>query len=62
MTLYELWNVAPQSKVCVRQENGALVEYTGGYALSDKEVVFVKATAYPMCRSVLEVKLANQAI
>ena len=59
MTLYELWKVAPQSHVFVRQENGALVGYRGSDGWADIEVASVVATEYPMYRSVLEVRLAK---
>lgn len=62
MTLHDLWKVSPQSAIFInftkhhnREEyNGSL---TTGWGLF--EVDSVKATSYPMFRSVLEVTLKD---
>ena len=58
MTIQDLYNHAPQSFVFIRDKNGRVTEYRGG-TLLDKEIRTVKATSYPMFKSVLEVTLAN---
>ena len=58
MTIKDLYDHAPQSFVFVRDENGRVEEYRGG-TLLDKEIRTIKATSYPMFKSVLEVTLAN---
>lgn len=57
MKLYELWRVSPQSFVFVRLANGSVMEYRGGKNGADLEVSRVKATEYPMYKSVLEVEV-----
>ena len=60
LTIQELWRVSPQSHIFIRNEDGSVTEYKGfrlSVADSKGEVVNVKATQYPMYRSVLEVTL-----
>ena len=59
MTLHELWFVAPQCFVFVRQKNGQLKEYAGGKKNADAVVEKIIGTSYPMFKNVLEVTLAE---
>lgn len=59
MTLHELWFVAPQCFMFIRQKNGVLKEYTGGKKNADARVEKIIGTSYPMFRNVLEVTLAK---
>ena len=61
MTLYEIWFVSPQSFTFVKYRDGRVEEYTGSGALDNREVANVRATSYPMFRSVLEVTLVPKA-
>ena len=54
MTLFDLYTVSPQSFVFVRCNSGRLVEYNGGAHGKFVTLKTVKATEYPMYKSVLE--------
>lgn len=61
MTVKELWSVAPQSFVFIAEVDGqptaTMTEYCGGKKYADSRVIDVRATAYPMHKSVLEIKI-----
>lgn len=56
MTLYEIWNVSPQSHVFAVCRRGKPMEYKGENIGKALYVSAIKATEYPMFRSVIEVK------
>ena len=62
MTLHELWRGSPQSFIYIRKADGSVEEYHGHPLGTDEQasskVVDVKATSYPMFKSVIEVKIA----
>ena len=59
MTLYDLWCVAPASHVFINNVGGEPVEYTGSGKYTYWYVADVRATSFPMYKSVLLVNIRN---
>ena len=59
MTLHELWQISPESFVFIEDthKSETVTEYHGEKYGMRCTVVSVKATSYPMYKSVLQVKI-----
>ena len=61
MILKELWEVAPQSHIFIKKENGKTEEYLGEKDPGKRLVESIHAVHYPMFPDTLEVKLKEDA-
>ena len=61
MTLKQIWEVSPQSFIYVR-EGGKVVEYNGDSEMGRRTIANMKATSYPMFKSVIEVELDEDVV
>ena len=61
MTLHELWQISPESHVFVEEHENpeSVTEYHGEKYGMRCKVESVKATSYPMYKSVLQVKIKS---
>lgn len=58
MTVHEIWKVNPQGHTFIRRgEDDRVIEYTGNGDYKEGAVLRVKATSYPMYKSVIEITL-----
>ena len=59
MTLYDLWQISPQSHVFIEKADKTVVQYHGEKYGLMLEIESVKATSYPMYKSVLQVQIKH---
>lgn len=59
MTVRELWNVAPQAHVMIRNLDGSVSEYLGETTTGEKKIENVMPATYPNYPNVLEVRLCR---
>ena len=57
MVLFDLWKCAAQSHIFIRHKSGTVEEYIGTKSEAGARIKSVKATSYPMFKSVIEVEL-----